>query len=151
MSFNYHLIHAMQVRYYFLKHYERISDNGKAKFKPLHYSHFILIWKAICIKKHSCSTHFLSSNNGWKSFEYLLNLSPFKQVRPPLDRLPRRRSNYSMLASDLWVRPGELPQWMSCPPALTSHSVWSMAATDQEALYASVLALSIKVWLLNII
>ena len=41
----------------------------------------------------------------------------------------------------------EVPDWITCPPATTSSSVWSMAVTENEAIYNSVLALSIKVYI----
>ena len=43
------------------------------------------------------------------------------------------------------VRMSELPQWRSCPPAETVNSIWSMAANDHEAIYSSVLAVSLRV------
>ena len=60
-------------------------------------------------------------------------------------KLPRRESRYSVVSSNMSVRPGEVPQWRSCPPAETVNSIWSMAANDHEALYSSVLAVSLKV------
>ena len=40
----------------------------------------------------------------------------------------------------------KIPHWISCPPAETVNSIWSMAANDHEALYSSVLAVSLMVW-----
>ena len=62
-----------------------------------------------------------------------------------LMKIPRRFSNYTVLTSSMAVRPGDIPAWLSCPPAQTSHSIWSMAVTEKEALYSSVAAVSIKV------
>ena len=39
----------------------------------------------------------------------------------------------------------QLPQWISCVPAETGDGIWSMAITEREAVYAAVLATSIKV------
>ena len=60
-------------------------------------------------------------------------------------RIPRRQSNYSVLTSEMALRMQDIPGWTSCPPATTSHSIWSMAVTEKEALYSSVAAVSIKV------
>ena len=65
-------------------------------------------------------------------------------VEEPL-QIPRRRSNYTVVSSNMTVRPGDIPDWLSCPPATTAHSIWSMAVTEKEALYSRVLALSLKV------
>ena len=62
-----------------------------------------------------------------------------------LMKIPRRFSNYTVLTSSMAVRPGDIPAWLSCPPAQTSHSIWSMAVTEREALFSSVSAVSIKV------
>ena len=37
----------------------------------------------------------------------------------------------------------EAPSWQSCPPASSSDSIWSMAASQAEARYAMVLGMSI--------
>ena len=65
--------------------------------------------------------------------------------RPPLARLPRRQSNYSVLTSEMALTMEDIPGWTSCAPAHTRHSIWSMAVTEKEALYSSVSAVSIKV------
>ena len=65
-------------------------------------------------------------------------------VEEPL-QIPWRRSNYTVVSSNMTVRPGDIPDWLSCPPATTAHSIWSMAVTEKEALYSRVLALSLKV------
>ena len=65
--------------------------------------------------------------------------------RERLVRIPRRQSNYSVLTSRMALRMEDIQGWTSCPPATTSHSIWSMAVTEKEALYSSVAAVSIKV------
>ena len=62
-----------------------------------------------------------------------------------LVKIPRRESRYSVVTSNMSVSKSDLPQWKSCPPAETVNSIWSMAANDHEALYSSVLAVSLKV------
>ena len=69
--------------------------------------------------------------------------------RERLVRIPRRQSNYSVLTSRMALRMKDIPGWTSCPPATTSHSIWSMAVTEKEALYSSVVAVSIKVIILH--
>ena len=75
------------------------------------------------------------------------------------DRIPQRQSNYTVLSAAMEVRWDDIPNWISCPPAVildsdfqyiigiqeTSHSIWTMAVTENEVLYSSVSALSIKV------
>ena len=39
----------------------------------------------------------------------------------------------------------DIPGWLTCPPAQSSSSVWSMAVTQAEAARARVLAMSIQV------
>ena len=70
--------------------------------------------------------------------------------RPPPVRIPRRQSNYSVLTSKMAVKMEDIPGWTSCAPAQTKHSIWSMAVTEKEALYSSVVAVSIKVRVLEI-
>ena len=72
-------------------------------------------------------------------------VSPVTTERPPLTRLPRRQSNYSVLTSEMALTMDDIPGWTSCAPAQARHSVWSMAVTEKEALYSSVAAVSIKV------
>ena len=77
-------------------------------------------------------------------------------------KIPRRPSNYTLLTSSMEVKWDDIPDWISCPPAViipssalvrlkliyvkkTSQSIWSMAVTEKEVLYSSVSALSIKV------
>ena len=44
----------------------------------------------------------------------------------------------------------KVPSWQSCPPATSSDSIWSMAASQAEARYAMVLGMSIlKTWNYN--
>ena len=44
----------------------------------------------------------------------------------------------------------KVPSWQSCPPASSSDSIWSMVASQAEARYAMVLAMSIvKTWNYN--
>ena len=78
--------------------------------------------------------------------EDLRNPLPMERfsVEEPL-QIPRRRSNYTVVSSNMTVKPGDIPDWLSCPPATTAHSIWSMAVTEKEALYSRVLALSLKV------
>ena len=79
--------------------------------------------------------------------EDLRNPLPMDNPRNTLKplQIPRRRSNYTVVSSNMTVRPGDIPDWLSCPPATTAHSIWSMAVTEKEALYSRVLALSLKV------
>ena len=58
-------------------------------------------------------------------------------------KLPRRPSNYTVNTSNMKVK--KVPDWIKCPSASTSSSIWSMVVTENEALYSSVLAVSIKV------
>ena len=60
-----------------------------------------------------------------------------------LGSLPRRHHQFKLKKSQLKVK--KIPQWTSCPDADTSDGIWSMAITEREAMYAAVLALSIKV------
>lgn len=81
-------------------------------------------------------------------------MSAVTTERPPLVRLvrlPRRQSNYSVLTSEMALRLEDIPGWTACAPAITSHSIWSMAVTEKEALYSSVAAVSIKVSTLDLV
>ena len=79
-------------------------------------------------------------------------------------RIPRRPSNHSVMISSMEVTRSDIPDWISCPPAVTIdlmvklvllwlsfivketfQSIWSMAVNEKEALYNSVSALAIKV------
>ena len=70
--------------------------------------------------------------------------------RENLLKIPRRKSNYTVRTSAMELRMEDIPGWTSCPPATTSHSIWSMAVTEKEALYSSVAAVSIKVTLIKL-
>ena len=71
---------------------------------------------------------------------------PYHKVRSEhTQRLPRRRSNYTIHRQDMEVR--KVPHWTSCPPANTSSAIWSMVASEAEARYSLVLGMSIvKTW-----
>lgn len=57
--------------------------------------------------------------------------------------LPRRPHPLKIQKSQMKVK--TIPQWILCPSSATRDGIWSMAITDREAVYAAVLALSIKV------
>ena len=82
-------------------------------------------------------------------FNFLNRTGTFKRPLKGIEELsliPRRLSSkYSVLTSSMVVRPGDIPAWLSCPPAQTSHSIWSMAVTEREAEHSGVLAMSIQV------
>ena len=59
-------------------------------------------------------------------------------------KIPSRPHPRKLKKSQLIVK--KIPRWRSCPGAQTTAGIWSMAATDTEAIYAAVLAMSIKVW-----
>ena len=64
-------------------------------------------------------------------------------TKPKVQKIPRRPHPRKLKKSQLIVK--TVPHWRSCPEAQTTASIWSMAATDTEAIYAGVLAMSIKV------
>lgn len=78
-------------------------------------------------------------------FPQTLELRIMEDRTEDLVKIPRRESRYSVVTSNMSVSMSDLPQWKSCPPAETVNSIWSMAANDHEALYSSVLAVSLKV------
>merc|ERR1719342_408165 len=67
-----------------------------------------------------------------KKLDSLPPVSPFYQDSfkklKPFTKLPRRSSNYTILRSKMTVK--KVEDWISCPPALTSSSIWSMVVTE---------------------
>ena len=68
---------------------------------------------------------------------------PLQEEKIMMRSLPRRKHPLKLRKSQLIVK--QLPQWISCAPAKTGDGIWSMAITEREAVYAAVLATSIKV------
>ena len=59
------------------------------------------------------------------------------------ESIPRRSHPRQLKYSDLIIK--EIPDWISCPDAVTDVGIWSVAVAEIEVDYALVLAASIKV------
>ena len=77
------------------------------------------------------------------TFVIIFQFVPFKEENTKLSfKLPRRKSKFSLSGQKLNLT--SPPQWVSCPDATSRTSIWSMATTNDYALYSLVLGLSIK-------
>ena len=126
----------------------------------------VLLVTLMCYKM----LYFLVNDDTVKSINYLATIATKVIKERPcetnishdrLSRLPCRESNHTVPIS---IKEDEIPDWISCPSAVisnyfwlltksnlasiakvTSQSIWSMAVTENEVLYNTVSAMSIKV------